>query len=512
MHLKYRTVLYVWACLLLCTRVWAQDKHYYVYIQSEKGQPFYVKHNGQVLSSTERGYIVIPKLDAGTNPITVGFPQNQAPEQHFAVRISQKDQGFLLKQGADGYTLYNLQSFREIKADNGDATPAAAPAEQETTTAATEEKPADQDTARKEMMANMQKDIETTFAGKATIGAASKKPAPTGNSFSSALDKVVVSADDRDVVEEVAPAKPAPAATDAADAAVKKPKNKKQKGDREPLTEEEQALLKDVLANENKAAASEAATEEAAKEAVKDAAAPADDVAPKKQKRHKKKEGDPDFIEFQDDKNAPAATAVAPASVPVAAAPETPAPVSTDEQPASVKRKKRHRDDSRSGEIVTDTSGYGLAVYDQPAETRKKKKRKSDDEAAITADATAATPAAGTPSPNDETSVKKNTPRLVNSDCANVMDDGTFRKLLRRFVAAKSDDSMLDVFRRQSRNYCMETAQIKTLAQLMSSDETRYRLLDTAYPITYDSEKYSSLESVLTDSYYKGRFKAMLHK
>jgi hypothetical protein len=71
---------------------------------------------------------------------------------------------------------------------------------------------------------------------------------------------------------------------------------------------------------------------------------------------------------------------------------------------------------------------------------------------------------------------------------------------------------MIDAFRRQTKGYCLETSQIKTLVQLLGTNESRYRLLDLAYPKVSDSEHYSSLENVLTDDYYKGRFKAMLHK
>jgi hypothetical protein len=101
---------------------------------------------------------------------------------------------------------------------------------------------------------------------------------------------------------------------------------------------------------------------------------------------------------------------------------------------------------------------------------------------------------------------------MINSDCGNVLDETNFRKVLRRFVAGKDDDGMIDAFRRQTKGYCLETSQIKTLVQLLGTNESRYRLLDLAYPKVSDSEHYSSLENVLTDDYYKGRFKAMLHK
>jgi len=510
MHLKYRTVIFVWACLLLCGRLLAQEQHHYVYIQSEKGQPFYVKHNGKVLSSTERGYIIIPQLESGTTPITVGLAKDEGHESQFYLKIAKNDQGFLLKQSGDaGYSLYNLQTFREIKPDAG--TPATAAAE---TAAVADSMVPELDTAKKEMMTNLQKDLETTFADKAIVtGPAKTTPAKSSNPFSSALDKVVVTGDDRnEPVEEV---KPVVAPADAPVATgepgeVKKPKGKKRKGEREPLTEEEQAILTDVLAEEGKTAASEAATEEVAK-----AAPVATEEPVKKQKKHKAKEGDPDFIEFQDDKSqAPVAAVKDAAAVPVVVE----VPVTTPEEPAPAKKKKKRSklfdDTENPPNIITDSSGYGVAVArpvteEEPVKSKKKKKR--SEETAVDA---AGAPVGAEVVPDVPVAEKKKVSdsRLLNSDCSNIMDEATFHKLLRKFVAARTDNSMIDVFRKQTRNYCLETAQIKTLVQLLTADDTRYRLLDAGYSKTYDTEKYGSLESLLIDDYYRGRFKAMLHK
>lgn len=505
MHLKYRTVIFVWACLLLCGRLRAQEQQlHYVYIQSEKGQPFYVKHNGKVLSSTDRGYIIIPRLETGTAPITVGFPNKESKEAQFNLRIAKTDQGFLLKQsGEAGYSLYNLQTFRELKSGAGETALAAAPPAPDAVVP-------ELDTAKKEMMTNLQKDLETTFADKAIVtGPAKPAPAKSGNSFASALDKVVVGGDDRDepepmpeVKKEVAPAE---AATVAAE--VKKPRKKRNRGEREPLTEEEQAILSGVLAEENKTAASEAAAEEAAKAAE----GTEEEPVKKKSKKHKAKEGDPDFIEFQDG-DAPA---------PVAAATETAAtaptvvevPVTTEEAPVrnKKKRKKIFDDTEHPANVITDSSGYGIAITDEEPVRSKKKKKRGDGEM-VNADAAGAPLGAEVTTEAAPVAEKKADTRLINSDCANVMDDDTFRKVLRKFVAARTDNSMIDVFKKQTRNYCLQTAQVKTLVQLLTADDTRYRLLDAAYPKTLDTEKYGSLETLLIDDYYRGRFKAMLHK
>ncbi|MBV7532590.1 DUF4476 domain-containing protein [Chitinophaga sp. sic0106] len=499
MLFNYRTVISVCVCLLFGTVLRAQNEqrqHYYVYIQSEKGQPFYVKHNGQVLSSSERGYLILPKLGNGTTPITVGFPKNEAPEQHFDLKVGQKDQGFLLKKAtANAYTLYNLQTFRELKSDNLLLATGGTNKEEEPAIAATT------DTAQ-ETLTKMQGDLENALGSTATITGPAKKPAKSSNGFASALDKVVVSGDDREeVIQEAAVVAATPKA------AAKKPMNEvKEKLERSPLTDEEKAILAQVMAEESRTAASEAAAADVAKAS--------EETEEKKSRRNKKKENNPDFIDFQED-GKPAAAAAVPVEVPVAA----------EDVPSPKKKKKKQETDIRTGEIVTDTSGYGVAMYDQQEESASKRRRRKSAtaEEAVPVVAAEATEVAVEPvSPKRKKKTEEVTEateekpaankRLVNSDCGNIMDEGTFKKLLRKFVSSSSDDGMLDVFRKQTRNYCMETAQIKTLAQLVVDEDARYRLLDMAYSKTYDTEKYGSLESVLTDNYYKGRFKAMLHK
>ena len=96
--------------LLLQTSV-AQQNHF-VYIQTENKQPFYVKFDKKVISSSVSGYLIIPRLVDGQYNFTVGFPQNEWEEQNFACTVSKKDQGFLLKNFGDkGWGFFNLQTL-----------------------------------------------------------------------------------------------------------------------------------------------------------------------------------------------------------------------------------------------------------------------------------------------------------------------------------------------------------------------------------------------------------------
>lgn len=497
MRLSYRNLLYVLVGLLLSGRLMAQDPHYFVYIQSEKSQPFYIKYKGQVLSSSDKGYLILSEIPPGTTQVTVGFPKNEAPEQLFYLKMSRNDQGYLLKKGSDdAYALYDLQTFGVVKSgDRRAMEPSAAP--DEGSKLSSEEQA---DLARREMLTAMHKDLQDSLGGKAEITTDVKPPVKKTNSFASALDKVVKNDRPEEIPLEE-PVKAAPAGEKVA-----------QKTDKEPLTEEEQALLKEVMAEEQKTAAASEAVETAG---TQPEAVPVTPEPEKKSPKKKKKAAEPDFIEFTDDKGAPVATDAAGAVVSSAAGAAVGAPVEIDEPGAKRKKKQRRitdrlDDTERPNNIITDTSGYGVAMHEEEPRSNRKKRKQDAEEVAVTGTPDSNT---GTPAIEEEPAGKKKSSlKMINSDCGNIMDDGTFRKMLKKVVSAKDDEGMIDAFRRQTRNYCVETSQVRTIVQLLSAEEYKYKLLDMAYAKTYDSEKYGSLENLLSDNYYKGRFKAMLKK
>ena len=548
-------------CLLAAGRLIAQDPQYFIYIQHEKQQPFYVKYKGKILSSSDRGYIILSELPAGPLPIAIGFPKSEAPEQQFKIKLTKDDQGFLLKRTDEKtYALYNLQTFAVTMSgseggENGrmqsleqgaaaptetasqpDTAPQAAP---ETGTEAATPAPPAADTNGQAMMAALRKDLDSAMAGKAEVATttaantntpAAAKPAKKGSKFAETLDKVVNDDRPEDLPLEE-PKAPAPAAAAAAPVAVDvsavtltpgegRRNRKKRNKEREPLTEEEQALANEVLAEERKAepldSTAAVTTDTAAKpkeEAPKEqpVAPPADQPATdpaqaptvaadagvpailpateeatdkKAKKSKKKKDTDPQFIEFMDDSTQQRQRVAAEETTPAPAVENPDMAAVTDTTANESKREKRKK--RKLAEAIEITENPNNIVKDSVDYDAPRRKDKKEAEASGL--------------------------KMVNSDCEKQLDEDGFRKLLRKFVAAKDDAGMIEAFRRNTRDYCLETAQIKRLAQLVNTDEYRYQLLDLAYPKAYDSEKYASLSDLLVDSYYQGRFKAMLHK
>lgn len=91
------------------------QQNYFIYLQSENKQPFYVKLDKQVLSSSVTGYLIIPKLADGDYNLGVVFPRSGVPEQEIVCRVDKKDAGYLIKNfGDNGLGFANIQTQEVI--------------------------------------------------------------------------------------------------------------------------------------------------------------------------------------------------------------------------------------------------------------------------------------------------------------------------------------------------------------------------------------------------------------
>jgi hypothetical protein len=91
------------------------QQQYFVYIQSENKQPFYVLLNGKTYSSSEYGHVILSKLADSTHHISIGFPKKVFPEQVFTIPINKKDAGYQLKNlGEKGWALFNFQTLNLV--------------------------------------------------------------------------------------------------------------------------------------------------------------------------------------------------------------------------------------------------------------------------------------------------------------------------------------------------------------------------------------------------------------
>lgn len=103
---------------LVLGSVHAQQNHF-IYIQSDNRQAFYVKQDKKIMSSTQAGYLIIPKLKTGSYDFFIGFPKDEWPEQKINCTVGEADLGFQLKNlGEKGWGLFNFQTMELLLADN----------------------------------------------------------------------------------------------------------------------------------------------------------------------------------------------------------------------------------------------------------------------------------------------------------------------------------------------------------------------------------------------------------
>ncbi|MFN5762078.1 MAG: hypothetical protein ACK44U_08370, partial [Sphingobacteriales bacterium] len=103
-------ILTLFILMLLPVTLSAQQK-YFLYVQGENQQPFYVKMEGVIFSSSASGFILLPRLGNGVVDLIIGFPRAQWPEYSFSIEMNSADRGLILKNEQNkGWNLYDLQS------------------------------------------------------------------------------------------------------------------------------------------------------------------------------------------------------------------------------------------------------------------------------------------------------------------------------------------------------------------------------------------------------------------
>ena len=92
----------------------AQSAHF-LYIQSDNSQAFYVRLNNKVFSSSDAGYLIIPKLQSGKISLIIGFPKNKWNALNYDIAIENKDLSFQLKkQDSLTWELYDEQTKQAL--------------------------------------------------------------------------------------------------------------------------------------------------------------------------------------------------------------------------------------------------------------------------------------------------------------------------------------------------------------------------------------------------------------
>lgn len=105
-----RIYLLLFVMMITALQAYSQLNHF-IYLQTDNQQPFYIKYNNRIYSSSAAGYLIISKLKDGPFDFAIGFPKSNLPELQFQSIIEKVDKGYLIKNfGEKGWALYDLQN------------------------------------------------------------------------------------------------------------------------------------------------------------------------------------------------------------------------------------------------------------------------------------------------------------------------------------------------------------------------------------------------------------------
>lgn len=434
------------------------QKVYFVYLQSEADQPFFVKLDSKIHSSTSSGYLILSKLVDSTYHFSVGFPQSKWPEQNFSVTINKKDHGFLLKQFGDkGWGLYNLQTLGvQMSSTAGAKTNTPEKGENKDVSKFTEvlSKVADDPSimekpAKKEEVGKKVEVVAIKEEKKAEPVVIKEKAEPEPVKPAVAIEKAVTTNEEKK--PDVAIEKPRPEKTEPV-------VTKKEVEEVKPIK-----VVEETTIAENK----DAKEEEIVIVESKNSGPNNESYIPSKVKRWSESSTTEGFgLVFIDDYNNGVQDTIR-LLIPNPKQIEVPVSISKES-----KEEKKFIDIDKNDE--------------------KKKEETPLEEVKPVVEQIASSK------------------QSFSNNCTVIAEERDFLKLRKQMAAKESDEAMIDEAKNYFKTKCFTSEQVKNLSALFLNDENKYKFFDTAYSYVSDADKFGALQTELKDEYFINRFRAML--
>jgi hypothetical protein len=429
------------------------QKVYFVYLQADPEQAFYVRVKDNVYSSSASGYLILSKLRDSSYSLTVGFPQNKYPEQEFKVDIRGKDHGYLVKNfGEKGWGLYDLQTLAVQMGGNEAAK--ATREENKDVSAFTEvlAKAANDPTLRDKPVKKVEPKVEPQLAVVKTELVATAAPKTETETVKTDAPKIETAKADppKTEIAKVDPPKTETVKTDP-------PKTETVKSD-PPKTE---------IAKVDSPKIETAKVDPPKTETVKNDLPKTETV------------------------NEPIAVSYKPSVVKRRSESSTSEGFGltfVDEFPDGKKDTIR---------IIIPNPKTKVVLKEEKKEQPKDEKKFLD----ITAESKDVTP---------ETKTTSNKEERVKKPACTTATDNDFLKLRKRMAGASGDEGMLNEAVKGFKTRCFSVDQLKNLSTLFLNDAGKYRFFDAAYTTVSDPANFAQLQAELKDEYYVNRFKAML--
>lgn len=449
----------------------AQQPHF-VYLQTDNGQPFYVKLNNKIISSSSEGYIILPGITDGEYKIVVGFPKNKFPEENFALTVDKKNEGFLLKNFDDkGWQLFNLQTLALIAGTRNQTVAAANPGKKDLDPFS-------------QMLAGVVKDSSILQNHQPVVPAVSTSANHTDTS--SAVASLPPSS-----VKDTASATTGVASVPAVNPKVTKLLSSQDKDGLQMMYQDKNISGTDTVRiffpeEKNKTVVDTTSTLIAQNSNI--------NISPVIDSANLSITPTP----IQNVTDIAANNSVKKdSSIPSARLAEEPVAIVSPKDSALK---------------VADTSLVKKEDQQQqiPAGQKNEEVTANNHSAALDNQSSVDQQQAPVEShiivlPTPVTSSR-------NSDCKDFATDNDFLKLRKKMAEESGNEKMIQVAKKYFKSKCYSTDQIKNLSYIFLTNEAKYEFFEAAYPFVSDSGLFPTLENQFTDSYYLNRFKAMVNK
>lgn len=118
-RIRHISCLFMLCCWFLQSAAQNKESFSYIYIQSDKDLPFYVKYEDEMLPRYGKNYSIISELAPGTANMQILFQQHTLPPVKFTVKVPENGfRGFLLTKKGDAFSLYDIHQKFYLQAGN----------------------------------------------------------------------------------------------------------------------------------------------------------------------------------------------------------------------------------------------------------------------------------------------------------------------------------------------------------------------------------------------------------
>jgi len=469
--------------VLLASLLNAQ-KIYFVYLQTETGEPFFVRMNDKLYSSESSGYLILPKLKDSTYKFKLGFPAKDV-DLDFTTTINKKDHGYLIKNlGDKGWGLFDLQSLDlQMSASN-----------------------VKKESGFNNTSTNTQVNAFTALLAKATDDPSLRQNAV----FAKQVEKKP------EVVRTIEKEEKKPVVTDAVVKEVQNDSPKESSGTFEEK-KPKQVMQPATRSDENKTNAVN--TNDQKEDSQKSSVVQSDIY--KRSEVIKLSEGSnaDGFESVYIDQNPDGAKDTIRVFIPSG---KTSVAIKEELKSDSTAEIKKTDAPDTAQAVSKTKKWWQISIGKNKTETAAKQEPNNNSEAEtktlnVSTDSSQAVTGAKEEPKKEEAKKwwqiaigKDKTETGENKKCQVVANNDDFLKLRRKMAARTNDDGMLDEAKKYFKSKCFATEQIKNLSTMFLSSAGKFNFFNAAYNYTTDVENFSSLQSELKDEYYVNRFKEMV--